>query len=73
MRKFFQKPFAYAIVFAVFLTALSVYVLLQTYLIPTVEGYVTQSEDLSDISYEDAKLNAVINDMSYSDDNIKIS
>lgn len=73
MRNFFKKPFAYAAVFAVFLTALSVYVLLKTFLIPTVEGYVQQSEDSADKSYEEAKLNAEIDDMSYQDDNIKIS
>lgn len=73
MRKFFQKPFAYAIVSAVFLTAISLYVLLQTYLISTVEEYVTQSEDSSDISYEQSGLDAEINDMSYKDNNMKIS
>ena len=80
MIEFLKKPFAYAAVFAVMLISANVYVLLRTYLIPSVERYsphtpntslyesVTENED-SDSSAE----GAVITDNSYSDGNVNIS
>lgn len=50
MIEFLKKPFVYATVFAVTLTSLNTYVLLKTYLIPSVEGYVPQAAN--DSSYQ---------------------
>ncbi len=72
---FFRKPFAYAAVFGTLLTAANGYVLLKTFMIPTVEGYVTQSQNTS--YYEEvaseAPENAESTETSYSDENIQIS
>ena len=72
---FFRKPFAYAAVFCTLLTAANGYVLLKTFMIPTVEGYVTQSQNTS--YYEEvaseAPENAESTETSYSDENIQIS
>lgn len=50
MLEFLKKPFVYATIFAVTLTSLNTYVLLKTYLIPSVEGYVPQTAN--DSSYQ---------------------
>lgn len=50
MIEFLKKPFVYATIFGVTLTSLNAYVLLKTYLIPSVEGYVPQTAH--DSSYE---------------------
>ena len=72
---FFRKPFAYAAVFGTLLTAANGYVLLKTFMIPTVEGYVTQSQTTSydeEVASE-APENAESTETSYSDENIQIS
>lgn len=45
MMKFLKKPFAYAALFGVALTSWNGYVLAKTFLIPSVQGYVTESTD----------------------------
>ena len=47
MLRFLQKPFAYAAVFSVTLASVNTFVLLKTYVIPTVQGYVTEVSDES--------------------------
>lgn len=47
MIEFLKKPFVYATIFAVTLTSLNTYVLLKTYLIPSVEGYAPQTTNNS--------------------------
>lgn len=47
MIEFLKKPFVYATIFAVTLTSLNTYVLLKTYLIPSVEGYAPQTSNES--------------------------
>ena len=72
---FFRKPFAYAAVFGTLLKAANGYVLLKTFMIPTVEGYVTQSQTTSydeEVASE-APENAESTETSYSDENIQIS
>ncbi len=73
--EFFKKPFAYAAVFGTLLTSANGYVLLKTFTIPTVQGYVEESRENS--CYEDvaseAPQDAETTDTSYSDGNIQIS
>ena len=72
---FFRKPFAYAVVFGTLLTSANGYVLLKTFAIPTVQGYVEQAPDNS--YYEEiasaAPENVQTTENSYSDENIQIS
>ena len=72
---FFRKPFAYAAVFGTLLTATNGYVLLKTFMIPSVEGYVVESQNNS--YYEEvaseAPQDAETTGTSYSDENIQIS
>ena len=72
---FFKKPFAYAAVFGTLLTSANGYVLLKTYIIPTVQGYVEEAQDSS--YYENAASaapeQAETTASSYSDENIQIS
>lgn len=72
--EFIKRPFVYAIVFGTLLTSANGYVLLKTYTIPTVEGYVTQAEDNSyyDEVASEAPQNSEITENSYSDENIQI-
>ena len=73
--EFLKKPFAYAAVFGTLLTAANGYVLLRTFMIPSVEGYVTQSQ--TDSYYQEvaseAPQDAETTGTSYSDENIQIS
>ncbi|MBQ9902879.1 MAG: phosphodiester glycosidase family protein [Clostridia bacterium] len=73
--EFFKKPFAYAAVFGTLLTSANGYVLLKTYMIPTVQGYVEEAQD--DSYYEEvasaAPEEAQTTASSYSDGNIQIS
>lgn len=75
LMEFLKKPFAYAAVFGTLLTAANGYVLLKTYLIPTVEGQAAQTQDNSYynsiISAEPAQTQVTEN--SYADENIKIT
>ena len=75
LTQFFKKPFAYAAVFGTLLTSANGYVLLKTFMIPTVEGYVTESQENS--YYEDvaseAPQDAETTGTSYSDENVQIS
>ena len=65
----------YSAVFGTLLTSANGYVLLKTFMIPTVEGYVTESQENS--YYEDvaseAPQDAETTGTSYSDENIQIS
>lgn len=72
MLKLLRKPFAYATVFSVFLMSMNVLVLLKTFVISSVEGYLPQSTENNSVSKSGGIDNAVITDMSYQDSNIKI-
>ncbi len=50
MKDFFKKPFVYATVFAVTLTSLNAYVLLKTFLIPSVQTVVSETAETSEQS-----------------------
>ena len=71
---YLKKPFAYAIVFGTLLTAANGYVLLKTYMIPSVEGRVIEAQD--DSYYNDViavePSQSEITETSYTDENIKI-
>ena len=73
--EFFKKPFAYAAVFGTLLTSANGYVLLKTFMIPTVQGYVEEAQDSSyyDEVVSEAPQNAETTDSSYSDENIQIT
>ena len=73
--QFFKKPFAYAAVFGTLLTSANGYVLLKTFMIPSVEGYVTQSQNSSyyDEAVSSAPQYAETTDTSYTDENIQIT
>ena len=82
MLRFLQKPFAYAAVFSVTLASVNTFVLLKTYVIPTVQGYVTEvSDDSSGSSGHSGysgttavtKGDPVVTDNSYTDENIQIT
>ncbi len=49
IKNFFRKPFAFAMVFAVLLMSLNVYVLLKTYVISSVQAYVEDSSDTTSV------------------------
>ena len=73
--QFFKKPFAYAAVFGTLLTSANGYVLLKTFMIPSVEGYVTESQNSSyyDEAVSSAPQYAETTDTSYTDENIQIT
>jgi exopolysaccharide biosynthesis protein len=73
--EFIKRPFAYAVVFGTLLTSANGYVLLKTFAIPSVEGYVTQTQDNSyyDQVASEAPQDSEITQNSYSDENIQIS
>ena len=59
MMRFLKKPFAYAALFGVTLTSVNAFVLAKTFLIPSVQGYVTvesAADDLSLTELPDASL-----------------
>ena len=72
MLRFLQKPFVYATAFAIALTSVNAYVLLKTYLIPSVEGSVKQLSDNSSGSYQLVSGEPEVTDTSYADGNIQI-
>ena len=73
--EFIKRPFAYAVVFGTLLTSANGYVLLKTFAIPSVEGYVSQTQDNSyyDLVASEAPQDSEITQNSYSDENIQIS
>ena len=76
MLRFLQKPFAYAAVFSVMLASVNTFVLLKTYVIPSVQGYVTELSDNSSGTAgttEVIKGDPVITDSSYADENIQLT
>ena len=73
MLRFLQKPFAYAAVFSVMLASVNTFVLLKTYVIPSVQGYVTELSDNSSETTDVVKGDPVITDSSYADENIQIT
>lgn len=72
MLRFLQKPFAYAAVFSVMLASVNTFVLLKTYVIPSVQGYVTELSDNSSETTDVVKGDPVITDSSYADENIQM-
>ena len=76
MLRFLQKPFAYAAVFSVMLASVNTFVLLKTYVIPSVQGYVTELSDNSSGTTGTTQVikgDPVISDSSYADENIQIT
>lgn len=76
MLRFLQKPFAYAAMFSVMLASVNTFVLLKTYVIPSVQGYVTELSDNSSGTAgttEVIKGAPVITDSSYADENIQMT
>jgi Exopolysaccharide biosynthesis protein related to N-acetylglucosamine-1-phosphodiester alpha-N-acetylglucosaminidase len=84
IKKFFSRPFAWAIIYSVILTASTVFILLDTFVIPHIDdGEIysqstesqtqTESLDGSGNITETEGSDPVITDTSYTDDNIKIS
>lgn len=71
---FFKRPFAYAIVFGTLLTSVNGYVLLKTYTIPTVQGYVVESENSTygGEAASEAPQEVETTGTSYTDENIQI-
>ncbi len=69
IKHFFQKPYRFAICFGMVLMAFNVYVLLQTFLLSSVTGYVKKTDNPSG----DKPTNVTITDTSYTDDNISVN
>ncbi|MGG7143127.1 phosphodiester glycosidase family protein [Clostridium nigeriense] len=86
MINFFKKPYRYAVIFSILLVSLSIFVLLDTFVIPksqmnTEDKVINNSSGTSDnneitdnnSSISDDKGEVVITENSYSDENIEIS
>ncbi len=74
---FLKKKYVYAVIFSICLIICNLYVLLKTFVLPTVIGNVTTEESVEDsksinsIKEEENKI--IITDNTYQDDNISIS
>ncbi len=76
--RWFEKPFRFAIAFALLLTLLSAFVLLDTFVIPrtgTPVALTASAETLTQVdeTTEDGSGDAVVTETSYTDDNIQIT
>lgn len=83
MKRFFQKPYRFALVFSVVMTTVVTFVLLDTFVIPKAYIKVTSDTAVDEEAYSKSEVSAesvttvppapVITDTSYLDDNIDIS
>jgi exopolysaccharide biosynthesis protein len=76
MRRFFRRPFRYAICYSLLLLGFTAYVLLDAFVIPRAGIPAAAAAEISDSQQEQAdgpQTSPVITDMSYEDENIKIS
>jgi exopolysaccharide biosynthesis protein len=74
MKNFFSKPYRWAVFFSILLIGLFVFTILDTFVIPkTFDTVDATTSQVTTLTENDTKINAVITEDTYDDGNIKIS